>query len=178
MDSMDIAYFSEELQEMSANLMSMVAHLDAKSSGSLSHDTKPTQTLDELLTAATDAQNAWERIRVEVEVMMTHGGGPPIRASAYRFLEFSDDAMGSAPMDKGLPWRNYATDPALLIRLSLILLSPIMSEVRVEMESSVLRDYDCFREAVFAYVLAYESHRRDLQQQGARRATPRATRKT
>jgi len=167
MNNVDIAYFSEELQEMSANLMSMVAHLDAKSPGSLPHDTKPTETLDDLLTAATDAQNAWKRIRAKVQVIVTDGGQPHIRDSALRFLHFSDDAMGSAPMVNGLPWRIYATDPALPIRLSLIVSSPIMSEVRDEMEESVFREYDWFREAVFAYVLAYEFHRRDLQQHGA-----------
>ena len=167
MNNVEAVFFSEELQEMSARLMSMVTHLDAKSPVLQPHGTNSTETLDKLLTAATKAEDAWKLIRGKIQALETASNPLHIQQLATHCIELSDDALGSAPMVKGLPWHIYATDPALPIRLSLIVMNSKIREVLREMEKSGPWSYDWFYGAVHSYIQAYERHRRHLQKHGA-----------
>ena len=157
MDNVEITYFSEELQQMSANLASMVAHLDAKSPKFEPNDTKETELLKHLLTAATNAEVAWQKIRAMIETFSNHK-----QDTAAKFIKFSDDVMVSAPMIKGLPWSLYAKNSALPIRLSLISMSPLFRLVVEEMELNKPWSYGWFDDAIYKYILAYEVHSRHI----------------
>ena len=152
-------YFSGELQQMSANLASMVAHLDAKSPEFEPRDTKETAKetylLKKLLTAATNAEVAWQQIREMIETFSEHK-----EDTASKFLKFSDDTMCHEPMIKGLPWHLYAQNPTLSIRLSLISMSPMFKMVVEEMERKKPWSHGWFVDAVYKYILAYDLHHR------------------
>ena len=53
MDNFEVLYFSEEIHEMSDKLGSIVAYLDAKSTGVQPRNTESSETLDELLKTVT-----------------------------------------------------------------------------------------------------------------------------
>ena len=157
-------YFSEELQQMSANLASMVAHLDANSPEFEPRDTKETaketaqetHLLKKLLTAATNAEDAWQKIREMIKNFSDHE-----QDSASKFLKFLDGIMYHEPMIRGSPWRLYATNPTLSIRLSLISMSPMFRMVVEEMKREKPYDimswkYEWFYDSVYKYILAYE----------------------
>lgn len=159
MDDMDKMYFSEELHQMSANLASMVAHLDAKSPEFEPRDTKETAEetylIKNLLTAATNAEVAWKQIREKIETFSEHK-----EDTASQVLKISDDIMCHEPMIKGLPWHLYAQNPTLSIRLSLISMSPMFRMVVEEMERKKPWSHGWFVDAVYKYILAYEVHHR------------------
>ena len=154
-------YFSAELQQMSANLASMVAHLDAKSPEFEPQDTKETaketHLLKNLLTAATNAEVAWQKIRGMIESFSNHE-----EDTASKVIKLSDDIMCHEPMIKGLPWHLHATNPTLSIRLSLISMSPMFNMVVEEMKRNKPWSYGWFDDAVYKYTLAYEVHYRHI----------------
>jgi hypothetical protein len=155
-------YFSEELQQMSANLASMVAHLDANSPEFEPQDTKETaeetRLLKRLLTAATNAEVAWQNIREMIKKFSDDE-----QDSASKFLRYSDDIMCHEPMIKGLPWHLHATNPTLSIRLSLISMSPMFNLVVGEMKRDKPWSYGWFDTAVYKYILAYEVYSRHIK---------------
>ena len=167
MDHVEVVYFSEEMQEMSEQLKSMIAHLDAKTRGVQQHKTESSETLDELIRTATNVHTAWKEFRAKIELMVTAGDNDYKRGSASRLLEYSDHVPGNAPMVQGHLWRIYATDPILPIRLSLIVTSPIIHQVLGEMEERLSREHNWFYEATHSYVSAYEAHQIYLRENGA-----------
>ena len=177
MDNVEVLYFSEEIHEMSEKLGSMVAHLDAKSTGVQPRNIESSETLDELLKTATNVHDAWKEFREKLEFIKTADGDEFKRNLASAFLEFSDDVMGSAPMIKGLSWRIYATDPELPILLSLIVTSHFFAQVLNDMEKSISREYDRFYAKINPYLMAYQLHRQHLQKHDAQTLNRWSTRR-
>ena len=58
MNHVEVDYFSEEMQEMSEQLKSMIAHLDAKTTGVQPHNTESSETLEKLIRTATNVHTA------------------------------------------------------------------------------------------------------------------------
>ena len=141
MDDLEKLYFCEELhemsvkltsfsedfdtkkrKEMSAQLASMVAHLDGHKKSPVGQPLHTEQIeIKRLVDTANSAQSAWDLFISKVVDFTLMNNNDYMRKKTSDLMSFADDTLESAPMDNSLPWGIYAANPKLPSRLALIM---------------------------------------------------------